>query len=839
MTYLLHASLLICLGGLFYKFILEKETHYRLNRWVLIGTMVGAFILPLWTIPASWSLGSYFYPQPAVVSQPEVQPEPVIASDPAPLFEEPTLPAPEIAPLPTSDSVLPLLARHRTPISPAKFFLGVFLIGSAFLALRFLLQLVGLFRKIHLTPRKKDGKYHLLEVPASETAYSFFNYIFIASRPGDISTYRQILRHEKIHADQKHSLDILLAECLIILQWFNPLAWAYRAYIRQNLEFQTDEIMVKKGTDRTDYQLNLVRIASPAYASSLVANYNQSMLKKRILMMNTQTSSASSAWKYVLLFSLLGLSVSLFNAQTVEHLPQEFPGPVAQSDIQDQADQMDVSIPIETIAPVVTTPPVVQDPAPQTLVSVNEDDFSGTWEATLKSDEVCMKFIRKRNGQKWSWMNHDCLPYRDFSPSNLRNATNFELRREAGTMVFEGEFNGDKGEGTFTFEESADYRRELSRKGVKEISTRLMFTLFFVREKEPFVQNLVDLSKLGLPAATLRDILPDYIPAKLVQSYMDADLDVGKHKHFLHARVPADLLTSYIAAGFDLEKNKSFIHSRVPTDLLSEYRDAGLNPHDHKNLVNSRVPAKLVKAYQDADLDVEENRSFLHSRVPPALLTSYRDAGIDLKENKKFIQSHVPASLLESYEEAGLDLDKHRSFINSRVPASLLEEYQDAGLSLQENRRFIQSRVPADFLASYEKAGLDLEKNRMFINSRVKPEILIAYEEADLDLEKNRRFIQSHVWPKWIKGYQEAGLDPHTHKQFIYSRVKPEMVKAYKKAGFAPEKHKKFIYSHVPVSLLTAYEDAGLSVEEHETFIMRRMDPKEIKAYRDKVKGND
>jgi bla regulator protein blaR1 len=41
-------------------------------------------------------------------------------------------------------------------------------------------------------------------------------------------------------------LDILFAELVLIVQWFNPFAWQYRKEIEKNLEFLTDNQLVQK-----------------------------------------------------------------------------------------------------------------------------------------------------------------------------------------------------------------------------------------------------------------------------------------------------------------------------------------------------------------------------------------------------------------------------------------------------------------------------------------------------------------------------------------------------------------------------------------------------------------
>ncbi|MEM9260439.1 MAG: hypothetical protein AAGA62_12390, partial [Bacteroidota bacterium] len=56
MNYLIHAGLLLAACFIYYWLLLRSETHFRLNRWVLLGCLAGSLCLPLVTVPAAWSL---------------------------------------------------------------------------------------------------------------------------------------------------------------------------------------------------------------------------------------------------------------------------------------------------------------------------------------------------------------------------------------------------------------------------------------------------------------------------------------------------------------------------------------------------------------------------------------------------------------------------------------------------------------------------------------------------------------------------------------------------------------------------------------------------------------
>ena len=104
----------------------------------------------------------------------------------------------------------------------------------------------------------------------------------------------------------------MLVELLIILQWFNPFAWLQRNLVIQNLEFQVDAALISQGEDKKTYQYHLLHTASPNYPLSITSNFNQSLLKNRIAMMNRKRSSLSVFFKYTLLLPICLLLLVAF-----------------------------------------------------------------------------------------------------------------------------------------------------------------------------------------------------------------------------------------------------------------------------------------------------------------------------------------------------------------------------------------------------------------------------------------------------------------------------------------------------------------------------------------------
>jgi hypothetical protein len=178
---------------------------------------------------------------------------------------------------------------------------GVLLFGASFL-----LQLAVLLYQSYARPVIRDGRFRIVETNGNRAPCSFGNTIFINPANYDWDTYNQILIHEKIHVSGRHTLDILLAETALVFQWFNPFAWLYRREVENNLEFLTDASVLRhQEVERSAYQLSLLRVCAPHLPFSITNNYNQSLLKRRIVMMNSKSSSTHTIWKYFFLIPLL------------------------------------------------------------------------------------------------------------------------------------------------------------------------------------------------------------------------------------------------------------------------------------------------------------------------------------------------------------------------------------------------------------------------------------------------------------------------------------------------------------------------------------------------------
>jgi Zn-dependent protease with chaperone function len=78
-------------------------------------------------------------------------------------------------------------------------------------------------------------QFPIYQVNENIIPFSFGNSIFINRQLHSEDELREIIRHEFVHVKQKHTADILWAELLCMLNWYNPFAWALKNAMRQNL----------------------------------------------------------------------------------------------------------------------------------------------------------------------------------------------------------------------------------------------------------------------------------------------------------------------------------------------------------------------------------------------------------------------------------------------------------------------------------------------------------------------------------------------------------------------------------------------------------------------------
>ena len=104
----------------------------------------------------------------------------------------------------------------------------IYAAGILVLGVRLVVQLFSLLKLISTNNSVRRGRFTFVQVQDQMAPFSFFNYIVYNPLLHNERDLKMILQHEKVHASQWHSLDILLISIVRTLQWINPFAWFFK-----------------------------------------------------------------------------------------------------------------------------------------------------------------------------------------------------------------------------------------------------------------------------------------------------------------------------------------------------------------------------------------------------------------------------------------------------------------------------------------------------------------------------------------------------------------------------------------------------------------------------------
>ncbi|MCF0073261.1 M56 family metallopeptidase [Dyadobacter sp. CY261] len=307
--YLMKVSLVLAVLTLAYRWLIQFETFSKLNRVLLWLNVVVSWTLPLVSLP-DWGpvevQSGFHHSLPKVVGK-------------IPILAEP------LAVMQSETFKAPASVTHSS-MSITDWLLIIYLTGVVVLAVYFIFQIGRLFLLVAKGRREHWDHEITVVCVRGSTPYSFFKWIILDPEKHSGSERDNILAHEAEHARQCHSADLLVAEMQRICLWFNPFSWIHQKLVQENLEYLADRAVLDNGFEKKQYQYNLLNTALRTRELPLTNSFAQSLLKKRIKMMNRKPSHYLVWGKYVVVLALIYISsafVAPYREQIVELAPAE------------------------------------------------------------------------------------------------------------------------------------------------------------------------------------------------------------------------------------------------------------------------------------------------------------------------------------------------------------------------------------------------------------------------------------------------------------------------------------------------------------------------------------
>ncbi|WP_044117759.1 M56 family metallopeptidase [Alkaliflexus imshenetskii] len=277
--YLLKSSSWLICFALTYFLFLRNERYFLLNRIFLIIGALASVVFPL--IKFSYTVKI----APAIIIQ---QPIGTITA------------LTEASPVETTAHTNWELLITLAFLAGALFFLG-----------RIFSQSHKFFRIIKHSGYRQEGNIKVVTTDAIKAPFSFFSYVFVNPSTSD-NAKREIVKHEAEHIRQFHWIDLVLSELICILQWFNPFAWVYGHFVRQNHEYLADSKVIQTSENPAIYKAVLLNHLLGAEVIRIGHSFSYSLNKKRFSMMTNKPTPTIRKMKTLLILPMIIITFYAF-----------------------------------------------------------------------------------------------------------------------------------------------------------------------------------------------------------------------------------------------------------------------------------------------------------------------------------------------------------------------------------------------------------------------------------------------------------------------------------------------------------------------------------------------
>jgi len=255
-----------------YHLLFEREKMHRFNRFYLLLALVLSLAIPFISLP--------FYSNNTIYT---INLQPLI-----------------------------LGKNQGAPLQSENYFLlimyGLYAAVTILLALRFVKNINTFFRKVRFGEVITYKNAKLVLLSEKVLPHTFLNYIFVnKDEYYSQSIEDELYTHELAHVTQQHTLDVIFAEIIKTIFWFNPLPYYYKKAIQLNHEFLADEKVITTFSEVRSYQNLLLMKASGAQGFYLASNLNFAITKKRFIMMTKETPRFAAAARQAILIPVLGV----------------------------------------------------------------------------------------------------------------------------------------------------------------------------------------------------------------------------------------------------------------------------------------------------------------------------------------------------------------------------------------------------------------------------------------------------------------------------------------------------------------------------------------------------
>ena len=272
--HLLPIAVTIAVLWLVYRLLFRNSNRLQFNRFFLLTSMLLALAMPLLGLLSGLESPQMVELKQNLFGGGSLLQEVIVTPDGQPMLPEVTV-----------------TTSTQSHFSMWQVLAGVYLIGVAVMTLLFLFKLGRLLVLIIRSPKRKMSSCTAVFTGREQGSFSFMRYAIFPNENVD----PDIMRHEMSHIEHHHSWDILFAEVMMILQWFNPFIYLYKKELQSLHEYQADRDVVATGVDKKNYMMLILQQCTAVDFSGMSNNFSLILTKKRIKMI-TKNEKAKGLW---------------------------------------------------------------------------------------------------------------------------------------------------------------------------------------------------------------------------------------------------------------------------------------------------------------------------------------------------------------------------------------------------------------------------------------------------------------------------------------------------------------------------------------------------------------
>jgi N-acetylmuramoyl-L-alanine amidase len=277
---------IVCSGLLFgyYLLALKNKKFHAYNRFYLLAAVVISLIAPL--------LHFEWYRVHTPQSQAGISVLKVISSN----------------------EVEKVVAGETTTHITLQDVLGIsYAVVGILLLLVLLARIVWVYRLKRINKVIETEEFDIVYTNLDKAPFSFLNNLFWKNSIAiDSETGQQIFRHETTHIKEKHTLDKLFMQCVLVFCWINPIYWFMQKELSMIHEFVADEHAVG-GQDTEAFAKMLLQSHYGNILPDIVHPFFYSPIKRRLIMLNRSNKTSYTYLRRLMVLPVAAVALALFS----------------------------------------------------------------------------------------------------------------------------------------------------------------------------------------------------------------------------------------------------------------------------------------------------------------------------------------------------------------------------------------------------------------------------------------------------------------------------------------------------------------------------------------------